>query len=331
MFVRMCMNNRTIKPKQTAVDLVSMLRDEKGIQFKLIDEQAALDYLSNRNNYLRTASYRKNYDKHTTGINAGKYIDLEFAYLIELSRIDMYLRDILLKMCIDIEHALKVKLISDIENNSFEDGYTVVDGFLAQNSDVLNSIAGKSESIFTGNLIEKYFNLCYVFDQRRKVNTQVLSVDCPAWVLVEILAFNDFLHFLDFYCKIYPGRITFDRKNLNVVRSLRNACAHNNCLLFSMRPGDTRPNHTVTQFVSKIPNIGHEERKNKLSCRPLFEIVVLLMEYTKLVSQNIQSEGIAVLKNFLNGRLMEHYDYFSRNQVISTSFNFLQKIVDNLA
>ena len=31
-----------------------------------------------------------------------------------------------------------------------------------------------------------------------------------------------------------------------------------------MRPGDTRPNHTVTQFVSRIPNIGREERKNKL-------------------------------------------------------------------
>lgn len=70
-----------------------------------MDTTEAETYLHERNNYLRTTSYRKNYDKHMTGDNAGKYIQLDFAHLVELSRLDMYLRTHLLQMCIDIEHA----------------------------------------------------------------------------------------------------------------------------------------------------------------------------------------------------------------------------------
>ena len=48
-----------------------MLRDEKGITFHHMSESEAEQYLTDRNNYLRTASYRKNYDKHRTGAMPG--------------------------------------------------------------------------------------------------------------------------------------------------------------------------------------------------------------------------------------------------------------------
>ena len=88
-----------------------MLRDEKGIQFNIMSEEQAVEYFSQRNNYLRTAPYRKNYPKHIAGPNEGKYINLEFAYLTELSTLDFYLREILLEMCIDVEHDLKVSTV----------------------------------------------------------------------------------------------------------------------------------------------------------------------------------------------------------------------------
>ena len=47
-----------MKPKKTAEELVQMLHDEKGIQFHLISEEQAVECFSQRNNYLRTASYR---------------------------------------------------------------------------------------------------------------------------------------------------------------------------------------------------------------------------------------------------------------------------------
>lgn len=51
-----------------------MLKDEKGITFSIMSETEAAEYLSKRNNYMRTASYRKNYAKHETGAQVGKYI-----------------------------------------------------------------------------------------------------------------------------------------------------------------------------------------------------------------------------------------------------------------
>ena len=70
------MGNRSNKPKQTAQQLVSKMKNEKGISFNYISEANAENYLLNVNNYLRTAAYRKNYQKHTKGVNKGKYINL---------------------------------------------------------------------------------------------------------------------------------------------------------------------------------------------------------------------------------------------------------------
>ncbi len=119
------MNNKNIKPKQTAHQLIQKMNSEKGISFKYTSKSQAETYLTDVNNYLRTAAYRKNYQKHTKGINTGKYINLDFAYLQELSTIDMHFRFIISKMCLDIEHALKVQILKDIENNP---NYTFVHG-----------------------------------------------------------------------------------------------------------------------------------------------------------------------------------------------------------
>ena len=75
------MTYKLIKPKPTASQLVSKMKIEKGIGFKYTSEKSAEDYLSNTNNYLSTAAYRKNFQKYKKGINKDKYIDLEFAYL----------------------------------------------------------------------------------------------------------------------------------------------------------------------------------------------------------------------------------------------------------
>lgn len=104
------MSNRSEKPKHSAQELVCKMRDEKGIVFSLISEKEAEHYLSDINNFLRIASYRKNYEKNQAGKNKGKYRNLDFAYLVDLSSVDMHLRYMILKMTIDIEHALKVRL-----------------------------------------------------------------------------------------------------------------------------------------------------------------------------------------------------------------------------
>ena len=56
-------------------------------------------------------SYAKNYPINPKN---GKYVNLEFAYLVELSKLDMYLRKIILGMCLDVEHILKTRMLYDL-------------------------------------------------------------------------------------------------------------------------------------------------------------------------------------------------------------------------
>ena len=58
------MSNIQNKPKLTAKQLVTKMKVEKGISFSKFSEKHAEKYLFDINNYLRTASYRKNYQKY---------------------------------------------------------------------------------------------------------------------------------------------------------------------------------------------------------------------------------------------------------------------------
>lgn len=330
--------NSKNKPKKTAVELVQMLRDEKGIQFNIMSEEQAVEYFSQRNNYLRTASYRKNYPKHIAGPNEGKYINLEFVYLTELSTLDFYLREILLEMCIDVEHDLKVSLLRELEADSDEDGYALVRDFLAKNPEILSSIERKTDASFTGELIEKYFGVCSVFSAQGTqsyLTTRIYSVDCPIWVLEELIGFGEFLRLYRFYAERNPQfKPLMNQRVLNPVKSLRNACAHNNCLLNVLsRTSTTKPSPEVSAFVASFENISAGERRSKLTSRPMFEIVCLLYAYTKIVSPSVKKRRIAQLSELIRGRLQKHMDYFdgpTGNKLVATSFDFLKKVVDNL-
>ena len=79
------------KPRLSLDEQIQHLKD-KGILFNIMDEESAKQYLKYNNNYYKLTSFRKNYDKHPGGKNEGKYINLEFAYLVDVSIIDMRLR-----------------------------------------------------------------------------------------------------------------------------------------------------------------------------------------------------------------------------------------------
>ena len=328
----MSINLRSEKPKKTAQELVTLLREEKGVSFSIMAEDDAVHYLSERNNYLRTASYRKNYQKYRQTDQKGKYINLDFAYLAELSTVDYYLRAILLKMCINIEHAMKVMLVETVSRTTGEDGYQIVDDFIKENPAVLSDIAQKADAVFTKDLINKYFDLCYIIEEGPFLRTGVLESNCPIWVFMEIIGFGTLTRFYNFSIKrgllsdnLLPANV------LNPVRSLRNACAHNNCLLNNLSAAaDTAPPEIISQFVAGLSNTSQIERRKKLSCRPLFEIVSMLYAYKIVVSAKVYETGMNELRSFVDHRLMKHITYFSSNLLVTSSLEFLQKTVDNL-
>lgn len=321
--------NTLDKPKMTSRVLVEKLKNEKGVTFKYISEEKAEKYLADVNNYLRTASYRKNYQKYQNGSLKGKYIDLDFAYLQELSTIDMHLRNLIIKMCIDIEHDLKVLLLKDLENNTAEDGYSIVKSFLDENPYIVRKIEATSSSPFTGNLISKYFTIQKVYDtQKRKKENQIIAVDCPVWVLVELLSFGDFIHFYEYY---YSKRekLPISIPIINLVKSLRNGCAHNNCIIADLNPGASVAPAEIYRIIKKMPDIKQNQRQKKLSCRVVLEFTCMLWVFKQVVSEKVKKHRIVELKQLFDGRIKEKKKYFEKNQLISSTSDFIDKIIKN--
>ena len=325
------MPNITSKPKLTSKQLIQKMKNDKGIKFNLISEAEAEKYLLNSNNYLRTASYRKNYQKYTNGNNKGKYINLDFAYLKELSAIDFHFRSLVSKMCIDIEHDLKVKMLKEIENNVSIDGYGIVDTFLKSNQKIVGKLEGTINSPFTGDLIQKYFTISSTVNPKtgRTIYSITSYSDCPVWVLFELITFGDLIIFFEYYKTHYSTNIKLSKNVLNLVKSLRNASAHNNCIIACLNHKTSGTPAEISQKIASITTINTNQRQKKLSQRPTLEFVALLYAYDSIVSEKVKAKCIEELKSLVFVRMSRNKKFFSNNALIKSSYEFICKVVSD--
>lgn len=304
-----------MKKMFTLDELIAHMK-AKGILFEKMTEEEAREFLTCNNYYMKLASYRSNYQKYESGERVGQYINLDFAYLRELSTIDMHLRYYIVEMCLDIEHALKVHLIERISTNAVEDGYEAVRKFLAKDGNIriLKDIQSRKTGDYCKDLIEKYYPFF------------------PAWVFVEVISFGTLLYFCEFYKELY-GDVIVNNTLMNTVRDLRNACAHSNCLLnhLSQKIDVTKQPHSdITRFVADMEGISKNSRRNNLSTLFTYNFVTLLYVYDTLMQGIPKQKRYDQLKEFMETRVVRHKEYFVSNMKITSTYNFLKKVIDNL-
>lgn len=324
------MSNRILKPSYLPKQLVDRMEKEKGITFNTYSKDAAVDYLTNKNNYLRTASYRKNYKKHSKGKNRDKYINLDFGYLVELSTIDTETRYIINEMCLDIEHFLKLSILNEVDNNPNVDAYDIVKSFLSSNQKIIKNISFLANSPFVSDLVHKYFTVAQTATPRGIIINEITDYsDCPIWVLLELLTFGDFIKFYDYYYNNYPSKNMVQISILNVVKSLRNGTSHNNCILSNLnKTSSTRAPAKVSIFVAKIKDITDYNRRKKLSSRTTMEITTLLYLYTIIIPKNIKDKRKSELNTLISCRMLKNQRYFVKNNLISSTYRYFVKIID---
>lgn len=307
-------------------DLIIHMRS-KGITFNHDTTAEVSNFLENHNYFFKLYAYRANYQKVRAGSRKGQYIHLDFAYLRELSVLDYHLRELILSMSLNIEHALKVMLIRDIEMNPAEDGYNLVRVWDAQSSknvpglkSEIQKVEAQSRTSYCQNLIRKNHGHPY-----------------PIWVICELISFGALCKIIKIYDQLYPGRLPFDADLLFHIRDIRNAAAHSNCLVNDLTPARYAFNLSaqgtrITKSVASIPQISRRTRIQKLSNKPIYDFVAMLYLFPKIVRSNeIRKKARRALIDLFLSRMKRHKEYFAANATITTSYRFLIYVIRNFS
>lgn len=297
-------------PKLTPPQIIDYCKNTLGITFKIVDEEYVTTFLQKQNYFFRLEQYLGICTNQTRG---GKYIGLDFGHLIEMSTIDMYLRKILFKMTIDLEHYLKVKLVNDCQNNPQDDGYEVVASFLEKNPKIRDSIK-------TG------FRLIGYYDKTMFRYTKAPAV----WNFVEMLEFNDFSSFYSFYYDYFKKDGGWS-KQFEAVRKLRNAAAHNSCILCSFKPiqGFTGDYETTLELLGGNMGVGRGTISSMMKVPLLNDFAVLLSVYTKSATyKTVRDKTLQEVKDFFDGRMIQHKDYFKDFTEVKNAYRFARGVLE---
>lgn len=193
------MNNKIeLRPMMKITEMVPYLK-AKNIKFIECSEDNAERYLKENNNYYNITAYKNNFTKYPCGELAWKYIDLDFAYLKDLSIIDYRTWIVLFKMIIDIEHYLKIRILNIIETIDEEDGYNIVNLYMEHDYNdekypkrVHDSIIRKVSNEYYKRIFSKYD-----VDKDKKLE------NIPVWEFLEIITFGELINFFDFFTNTY--------------------------------------------------------------------------------------------------------------------------------
>lgn len=317
-----------LRPMMKISDLVPYLK-QKNIKFEKISESDAEKYLRDNNNYYNVTSYKHNFLKYPSpaGEKEGLYQDLDFAYLKDMSIIDHRLRLILFKMIIDIEHYLKIRILNIIETIDEEDGYRIVNMFLDKDFNdekfpkrVHTSIFKKVGSDYYNKIFSKYD-----IDKDKKLE------NIPVWEFLEIITFGELVNFYELFAKEYE--LKEEIKNIFILREigkLRNAVAHNSCVLSDLDKKDNSftPDFKIIKFLKEC-GIGKETRSNKLSNSRIRQITYTLYMFNKIVtSEGIKKNINEDINELFFGRIIHHKEYYNNNELLKSVYEYFKKIIE---
>ncbi len=316
----------TTRPMMKISEMVSYLK-EKNIKFEKMTDIEAENYLRYNNNYYNVTAYKHNFDRYfIDGKVVDKFIDLDFAYLKDLSIIDYRVRLVLFKMTIDIEHYLKIRILNLIEDIYKEDGYKIVNMYLEKDFNdekfskkVHNDILKKVGSKYYHKIFSKYD-----IDKDKKLE------NIPVWEFLEIITFGDLVNFYEFFAKEYKLKNEID--NVFILREivkLRNAVAHNSCILCDL---DKKDNNFAPDFkiVHYLDNCGVEKktRQNKLSNSRIRQITYTLYMFNKIVtSTGVKLNVTNDINNLFYGRILLHKEYYNNNELLKSIYGYFDKII----
>lgn len=295
-----------------------MLRN--GIRFEICTTDEAEDFLSRSNFFFKVKAFDKNFDKYENRHNPkyGQYVNLDFAYLVDLSRKDAVLRELVLDLALDLEHYLKVVVNRVLMESELEVDTLIEEFFAFSKQRALEQIVQTPLCETADAAAEELHHLSTAFLDMRSsgktkselafIQTRIFSVayslsngiDCDhverslqhlgssryskrlvekygtlgvmqPWHFMEMASFGDFIAFFKFLffdskerdqLKRCPN-VTVDMKNAQHIKrllfpakTLRNAAAHNDCLLNELKRRMKEPLKPIYKYLIGLGDIS---------------------------------------------------------------------------
>lgn len=204
----------------------------------------------------------------------------------------------------------------DLIQNSDEDGYNIVKEYLDSDYMRTKTLCDKIGKSATSDLIKK---------RQEEDDSYAL------WEIVEVLSFGHFIDLYQLYYQKYPSKEHFS-SYLWSLKFLRNAAAHNNCLLNSLKAPyniTLHKNRDILFQVSKIKSISEKSRNTWMQNPVIHDFVILVYVYLNVVkSEGIKQNGIRQLKWLFEEKMPRHKEYFDKNLSIKECYHFTHKVVN---
>lgn len=303
----------TLPPKLSIPQQIEHMKD-KGITFDLYKEPTARTFLAEHNYYFKLKAYAHNFDRYKAPEKNKRYINLDFAHLVDLSKIDADFRKIILSMCVDLEHYLKVRMLNHCTMVD-EDGYSIVKRLFEMQPDLKDEIEKKVNT-----------STCHQIVDKRKDAWAI-------WSVVELISFGPFI---DLYNLFYLDHKFEDdcRSYLYAIKMIRNAAAHNNCLLNQMRAPYSRmisPSYDLRNAINKISSFKADRVNQQLQNPTTHDFLALVLVYSKIVPEPARTKGLDAAKALFNVRMLEHKDYYAKQQGLINTYHFVAEILNKLS
>lgn len=287
--------------------LVEKLKD-KGITFNLCSEEDAIKFLNQHNYYIKLTAYKTNFSKHNN-----QYVGLDFMALKDLSTIDMHLKQWILNASLSVEHSLKVNLLKDIQERGIDE-FNIVKNYLSIYSKRLGEIESRRKTPYVKNLLAKYTHPNY-----------------PIWVYLEVIPFGEFVNFYKYYCKEYScGEFSSDL--LYKIRDIRNASAHNNCVIHDLvNKNGFYEKELVNILSSLLPNTRRRTIQNRLKNNSVQDFISLLIAVNLVIkSQELKTYYLKSIKELFDCRIIKYTYLYKSSPALNQMYKFCKEVVDIL-
>ena len=152
----------------------------------------------------------------------------------------------------------------------------------------------------------------------------------PIWEFLEIITFGELVNFYDFYTTEYGLRE--ENKDVYILRNivkLRNAVAHNSCILSDLvsKTNNYPVPYKVANYL-KDCGVVKETRNKKMSNSRIRQITYTLYMFNEIVTSDGIKENVRKdINELFYERIIYHKEYYTNNELLKSVYSFFDKII----